>query len=88
MAQNVRIAGALYSDVPAVDLPKSSGGTVRFVDTSDANGTAADFNTGTSGYVNGQKVSGSQVVQRFYTGSTDPPANIGNDGDLYLKVGS
>lgn len=86
MAQNVTIAGASYSSVPAVDLPKSGGGTARFVDTSDANGTAADFNAGTSGYVNGVKVNGSQVIQRFYTGSTTPTSSFGNNGDLYLKV--
>ena len=32
MAQNVTIAGAQYSDVPAIDLPKTGGGTARFYD--------------------------------------------------------
>lgn len=32
MAQNVTIAGAAYSNVPAVDLPKTGGGTARFYD--------------------------------------------------------
>lgn len=31
---NVTVAGASYSDVPAVDLPQTGGGTVRFVDSS------------------------------------------------------
>lgn len=29
---NVTIWGASYTDVPAVDLPKTGGGTARFVD--------------------------------------------------------
>lgn len=33
MAQNVTIAGTAYSNVPAVDLPKTGGGTARFYDT-------------------------------------------------------
>lgn len=32
MAQNLIIAGATYSDVPAIDMPKAGGGTVRFVE--------------------------------------------------------
>jgi len=34
LAQNVMIAGATYTDVPAVDIPKSGGGTARFYDVS------------------------------------------------------
>jgi len=33
MAQNVTIAGAAYKSVPAIDLPKTGGGTARFYDT-------------------------------------------------------
>ena len=29
---NITIWGASYTDVPAVDLPKTGGGTARFVD--------------------------------------------------------
>lgn len=32
MAQNITLWGASYSDVPAIDLPKTSGGTTRFID--------------------------------------------------------
>ena len=32
MAQNITLMGADYPDVPAVDLPKTGGGTARFVD--------------------------------------------------------
>ncbi len=34
MAQDITLLGASYSDVPAVDLPKTGGGTARFVDIS------------------------------------------------------
>ena len=34
MAQNITIAGASYSDVPAIDVPKTDGGTARFYDAS------------------------------------------------------
>ena len=32
MAQNITIWGASYTAVPAVDLPKTGGGTARFID--------------------------------------------------------
>ena len=32
MAKNITLMGANYQDVPAVDLPKTGGGTARFVD--------------------------------------------------------
>lgn len=58
MAQNVRIANVTYQDVPAIDIPKSAGGTARFMDTSDANAVAADLARGKTAYVNGQKITG------------------------------
>lgn len=39
MAQNVIIAGASYSGVPAIDVPKSGGGTARFIDPAEINST-------------------------------------------------
>ena len=41
MAQNVTVAGASYSDVPSVSLPKTGGGTASFVDTSGATAAAS-----------------------------------------------
>ena len=58
MAQNITILGASYSDVPAVTLPKTGGGTARFDDTTDADAAASDIASGKTAYVNGQKVTG------------------------------
>lgn len=46
MAQTVRVAGATYSDVPAVELPKSTSGTATFYDVSDTTATAGDVASG------------------------------------------
>ena len=34
----------------------------------------------------GLKVTGTMVVQKYYTGNTAPSNSFGNDGDLYLQV--
>lgn len=86
MAQSISLWGATYSNVPAILLPKGGGGTAQFDDTSDATATAATINSGSTAYVNGVKVSGSQVIQVYRTGSTTPSSSLGNNGDLYLKV--
>jgi len=39
MAQNITIMGGSYSDVPAVNLPKTGGGTATFTDVSDTTAT-------------------------------------------------
>lgn len=46
MAQNVTVAGASYSDVPSVDLPKTGGGTSSFYDVSDTTAAASDVASG------------------------------------------
>ena len=86
MAQNITLLGASYTAVPAVMLPKTGGGTARFDDTTDATADATVIKSGSSAYVNGVKVSGSQVIQVYRTGSTTPSSSLGNNGDLYLKV--
>lgn len=59
MAQNVTIAGASYSNVPAVKIPKSSGGTATFTDTSDSTVTASHLETGYTAYDStGTKITG------------------------------
>ena len=60
MAQNVTIAGASYSNVPAIDVPKTGGGTARFLDTTQSTrpATAYDIRNLYVAYVNGSKVTG------------------------------
>lgn len=58
MAQNVIINGVTYSNCPEVDIPKSGGGTAKFMDTSDANAVQGEILSGKTAYVNGSKVTG------------------------------
>lgn len=46
MAQNITLLGASYSDVPAVTLPKTGGGTASFTDVTDTTATASDVAQG------------------------------------------
>ena len=46
MAQNITLLGASYSDVPAVTLPKTGGGSALFADPSVVTATASDVAQG------------------------------------------
>ena len=46
MSQNITWLGASYSNVPAVTLPKTGGGTARFTDVTDTTATASDVAQG------------------------------------------
>lgn len=73
MAQNVTVQGASYSDVPAVALPKTGGGTATFTDVTDTTAAAEDVASGkyfytssgvrTQGSASGGTSKNTQVVQ-------------------------
>ena len=87
MAQNITLLGASYSNVPAVQLPKSGGGTALFYDTTISTNAAAagDIANGKQAYVNGSLVSGALSVVTYYTGSDTPSSSLGQNGDIYLQ---
>lgn len=58
----------------------------QYITTTDANATSSDILNGKSAYVNGVKITGNVVVQKYYSGSSTPSSSLGNNGDLYLKV--
>ena len=80
MSQNITLLGANYSDVPAVNLPKTGGGNASFFDVSDTTAAAADVASGKYFYTSaGVRTAGtnsggggaSNIVQgEFTTGAT------------------
>lgn len=46
MSQNITLLGASYSAVPAVNLPKTGGGTATFTDVTDTTAAASDVASG------------------------------------------
>lgn len=89
MAQNITLLGASYTDVPAVQLPKTGGGTATFYDdtgsqTFTANGTY-DVTGLAEAVVN---VSGGGSAQQILCGTSAPASSIGNNGDVYLLISS
>lgn len=86
MAQSITLMNATYNDVPAVDLPKTGGGTARFTDVTDSTATANDVLSGAYFYTSvGVRTAGVLTVPQILYGTTDPTSSQGNDGDLYIK---
>ena len=87
MAQNITLLGANYSNVPAVTLPKTGGGTARFDDVSVTTATANDVLSGKAFVAsNGTLTNGTVAFSTIYTGSSTPASSLGVNGDIYLKV--
>lgn len=87
MAQNITLMGASFENVPGVKLPKTGGGEAAFFDVSATTATAATVQAGeTFILADGSQGTGSLVIQHYYTGSGEPPASLGEDGDIYLEV--
>lgn len=96
---SVVINGVQYADCPEVNIPKVGGGTAKFMDTSDANGTAGDFLDGKTGYVDGVKVTGniqSKTAATYTPGTSDQTIAAGQylsgaqtvKGDANLVAGN
>lgn len=87
MAQNITLLGASYSDVPAVLLPKTGGGTARFTDATVTTATADKVVSGEAFLLaDGSTGTGSLVIQHYYTGSSAPSSSLGVNGDIYLQT--
>lgn len=74
MAQNITLLGASYTDVGAVTLPKTGGGTASFVDITDTTAAAADVASG----------------KYFYTaaGVRTQGTSSGGGGSSWTKIGN
>ena len=91
---NVTLWGASYSAVPALDVPKTGGGTARFTDVTDTTAVAGDVVQGKYFYLaNGTKVEGTATssggsVTQDANGYIILPSAGGGGGSSYTLLGT
>lgn len=89
MAQNITLMGASYSDVPAVTLPKTGGGTAKFTDVTNTTSTDSDVLSGKIYFkADGSQSTGTVTFATVYESTSSPSSGDGNNGDIWLKVSS
>ena len=76
MAQNVIINGVTYSSVPEVNIPKSGGGTAKFLDTSSADAVSENILFGKKAFDSSGEITGSM------------PNNGATGGSIGTKAGT
>ena len=87
MAKNVRLLGADYPDVPAVQLPQTGGGTAVFTDVSDTTATPSDVISGKSFYDgNGVRQVGSYVPIKTEPFDVTATTNTSVGGSWYNGI--
>lgn len=77
MAQDIALLGALFSDVPSVELPKQDGGTASFVDISNTTAAASNVLKGKYFYTSaGVRTNGSMTNRGTVTATITEPNGV------------
>ena len=88
MAQSVIINGVTYSNVPEVNIPLASGGTAKFMDTSDATLLSGEsMLSGTTAYADGVKYTGT-IASKASTDLTVSGATVTAPAGYYSEAAS